>query len=116
MMMYTQDYDENLCPPFNGTTGPNARTWDRLVQPYIKSTQIIACPSDGVSPSVDVVNNRIVAGTIQRSYTVPSHLGWEWRRGTAGIFPVKLAQIGFPAITIQLFEQIGRASCRERVE
>ena len=103
MIMYTQDYDENLCPPFNGTTGPNAMTWDRLVQPYIKNKQIITCPSDVFSPSVDVVNNRIVPGNIKRSYTVPSHLGWEWRPNR--VFAVSLAQIQFPAITIQLFER-----------
>src|ERR1700760_715372 len=45
MMMYTQDYDENLCPPFVGATGPNAQTWDRLVQPYLKNTAITQCPN-----------------------------------------------------------------------
>jgi prepilin-type N-terminal cleavage/methylation domain-containing protein/prepilin-type processing-associated H-X9-DG protein len=106
MQMYTQDYDENLCPPFVGRTGPNAMTWDRNVQPYLKSTQVLGCPSDLYSPAVQVINNRIVAGPIVRSYTVPSHLGWEWNNGPQGrVFAVPLASIGFPAITIQLFER-----------
>ena len=103
MMMYTQDYDENLCPPFVGQTGANAMTWDRNVQPYIKNTQIITCPSDAFSPKVQVINNQIVAGNIQRSYTVPSHLGWEW--GPNRVFAVPLSRINFPAVTIQLFER-----------
>jgi prepilin-type N-terminal cleavage/methylation domain-containing protein/prepilin-type processing-associated H-X9-DG protein len=109
MMMYTQDYDENLCPPFNGNVGPLASTWDRLVQPYIKSTQITQCPSDAYSPSVDIANGQIVAGNLVRSYTVPSQLGWLWwdglNNGIGTVFAVPLAQIGFPAITIQLFER-----------
>ncbi len=109
MMMYTQDYDENLCPPFNGTPGPLASTWDRLVQPYLKSTAITQCSSDAYSPSVDIKGGKIVSGTLVRSYTVPSQLGWLWwdgkNNGNGTVFAVPLAQIGFPAITIQLFER-----------
>ena len=109
MMMYTQDYDENLCPPFNGPVGPLASTWDRLVQPYIKSTQITECPSDAFSPHVDIKNGQIVAGNLVRSYTIPSQLGWLWwdglNNGNGTVFAVPLSQIGFPAITIQLFER-----------
>ncbi|MCW3095746.1 MAG: prepilin-type N-terminal cleavage/methylation domain [Chthonomonadaceae bacterium] len=108
-MMYTQDYDENLCPPFIGAVGANAQTWDRLMQPYVKSTQLMECPSDAYSPHVDVKNNKIVAGNLVRSYTVPSQLGWEWGNTSSNpngrIFAVSLATIGFPAITIQLFER-----------
>ncbi len=102
-LMYTQDYDEAICPPFIGPTGPLAQTWDRLVQPYMKNTQIISCPSDANSPSVDIRNGQIVAGNMQRSYTVPSNMGWEWYPNRQ--FSVKLAAIQFPAITIYLFER-----------
>ena len=109
MMMYTQDYDENMCSPFVGAPGPLALTWDRLIQPYIKSTQIIACPSDIYSPSVDIAGGKIVAGNIQRSYTMPSQLGWLWwdgqNNGYGSVFSVPLAKINFPAITFQLFER-----------
>lgn len=109
MMMYGQDYDENVCPPFNGKTGPLANTWDRLVQPYVKNQQVITCPSDIYSPSVDVQNNKIVAGNLKRSYTMPSQLGWLWWDGKNGgvgtVFAVPLAAIGFPAITFALFER-----------
>ncbi|HSV75373.1 MAG TPA: prepilin-type N-terminal cleavage/methylation domain-containing protein [Chthonomonadales bacterium] len=103
MIMYTQDYDEMLCPPFVGATGPMAMTWDRLVQPYLRNRQVIGCPSDMWSPSVDMRDGQIVSGTFQRSYTVPSQLGWEWWPNR--VFPVPLAAIMFPSTTIQLFER-----------
>jgi prepilin-type N-terminal cleavage/methylation domain-containing protein/prepilin-type processing-associated H-X9-DG protein len=109
MIMYAQDYDENICPPFIGNYGPLAQTWDRLMQPYIKNTAIITCPSDVYSPSVDVLNGQIVAGNITRSYTVPSHLGWLYwdgqNNGIGTVFSVPMARVAFPAITIYLFER-----------
>src|ERR687894_511258 len=48
-MMYQQDYDEILLPPRRGNYagGINgAMTWDRLMQPYVKNTSLITCPSD----------------------------------------------------------------------
>jgi prepilin-type N-terminal cleavage/methylation domain-containing protein/prepilin-type processing-associated H-X9-DG protein len=103
MMMYAQDYDENVCPPYMGNVGTNAindrMTWDRLVQPYVKNYKVLECPSDAFSPNV----NTTFGGQIRRSYTMPSHLGWEWSPNR--IFALKMAAIQFPAITIQLFER-----------
>ena len=48
MIQYTQDYDEQFVRrtvgPGNGTA--DSATWANLLQPYIKSTQIMTCPSD----------------------------------------------------------------------
>ncbi|MBC7528938.1 MAG: DUF1559 domain-containing protein [Chthonomonadaceae bacterium] len=111
LLMYSQDYDENICPPFVGNTGANAMTWDRLMQPYVKNQQITTCPSDAYSPKVDVKNNQIVAGGLSRSYTIPSHLGWTWwdgqNNGNGTVFAVPLAKMAFPSITIHLFERDG---------
>jgi prepilin-type N-terminal cleavage/methylation domain-containing protein/prepilin-type processing-associated H-X9-DG protein len=103
LMMYAQDYDENVCPPYMGNTGPDAinqqMTWDRLMNPYVKNYKLIECPSDAYSPSVTTN----FSGMVKRSYTMPSNLGWEW--GAGRIFPLSMAAIEFPAITIQLFER-----------
>jgi prepilin-type N-terminal cleavage/methylation domain-containing protein/prepilin-type processing-associated H-X9-DG protein len=104
MIQYSQDYDENICPPLMGATGPNAQTWDRLVQPYVKSTAILACPDDQFSASVDVKNNVIVKGNIKRSYAMPSNNGWAWSV-PEGPKAIPNAQILFPSITIALFER-----------
>jgi prepilin-type N-terminal cleavage/methylation domain-containing protein/prepilin-type processing-associated H-X9-DG protein len=42
LIMYSQDYDENLCPDELGSTQP--LVWDQLIAPYAKNTQIFACP------------------------------------------------------------------------
>jgi prepilin-type N-terminal cleavage/methylation domain-containing protein/prepilin-type processing-associated H-X9-DG protein len=101
-LMYSQDYDELVCPPFNGQTGANAFTWDRLMQPYVKNWTLVQCPSDGASTRPTA---SFVGFPLRRSYTMPSHLGWEWSPNR--VFVVNLAQIPFPALTLQLFERNG---------
>ena len=99
--MYAQDFDEMLCPPFNGTANsPDAFTWDRLMQPYVKNWGLIQCPSDSSS---NENTTPFTGGPIRRSYTMPSHLGWEWSPNR--VFAVSLAEIPFPAHTVQLFER-----------
>ena len=75
MFQYTQDYDEKLPLWFadnNGTAGFNAVTtgagspsvdqgWAELIQPYIRSTQIMQCPSE--------TNPPIAAGGNSTGYT-----------------------------------------------
>lgn len=47
--MYSQDYDEMMCPSFLGwSLEPtcNNTGWSRLVMPYVNNQQILVCPSD----------------------------------------------------------------------
>ncbi len=44
ILQYTQDYDELLPPRFVATVP--TRSWRVLIQPYVKSTQLFACPSN----------------------------------------------------------------------
>lgn len=47
IMQYTQDYDEKLPSRLNfGPTLPDQRNWRDVIQPYVKSTQLFACPSN----------------------------------------------------------------------
>ena len=51
ILQYAQDYDEKMVPSnIHGLTGPTAisgvRAWSPLVQPYVKSAQVFACPSN----------------------------------------------------------------------
>jgi prepilin-type N-terminal cleavage/methylation domain-containing protein/prepilin-type processing-associated H-X9-DG protein len=52
MTQYTQDYDEKL-PPIGTSSPANTAgaygSWAQRIQPYIKSTQLFACPSNGAS-------------------------------------------------------------------
>ena len=65
VMMYTQDYDE-LYPQDLSTFGPDQipGTWPNRVMPYVKSTQLFKCPSDGRAPYADFAGCR----TISESY------------------------------------------------
>ena len=48
-LQYAQDYDEKVVPAtINGCTS-SAFAWTVITQPYLKSTQILVCPSDNVS-------------------------------------------------------------------
>jgi prepilin-type N-terminal cleavage/methylation domain-containing protein/prepilin-type processing-associated H-X9-DG protein len=43
-MQYVQDYDERF--PFNKTNAYGQQSWVYAAQPYLKSTQVLRCPSD----------------------------------------------------------------------
>lgn len=90
---YTQDYDEttNTNSAYNLATGQSA-TWDLLLQPYIKSMQLVACPSDARSRQI---NLGAPFGTVRRSYSYA-------RYGSARA----LADMPMPALTVLLIDRI----------
>ncbi len=45
LMQYTQDYDETY-PGRMVSNGTNYQNWKILMQPYVKSVQVFACPSN----------------------------------------------------------------------
>jgi prepilin-type N-terminal cleavage/methylation domain-containing protein/prepilin-type processing-associated H-X9-DG protein len=46
IMQYTQDYDEKMPPPYiNIYETGSWDYWDKQIQPYVKSTQLLSCPS-----------------------------------------------------------------------
>ncbi|HVK05305.1 MAG TPA: DUF1559 domain-containing protein [Armatimonadaceae bacterium] len=94
---YTQDYDETL-PDWvfgYGVNGTQA-TWDVALQPYVKSSQILACPSDVYSQEVTV--GAYGGATVQRSYTMPRNISEPGRPDAA---------IPAPSKTILLTERTG---------
>ena len=44
ILMYAQDYDENICYGQNDDSD-GTRYWRDVVQPYLKNTQVVRCPS-----------------------------------------------------------------------
>jgi prepilin-type N-terminal cleavage/methylation domain-containing protein/prepilin-type processing-associated H-X9-DG protein len=46
-MQYAQDYDERTLP-YSTLTSGNGLTWYVIVQPYLKNTQILTCPSQSI--------------------------------------------------------------------
>jgi prepilin-type N-terminal cleavage/methylation domain-containing protein/prepilin-type processing-associated H-X9-DG protein len=108
MLMYTQDYDSISVPWLlrNGPGGSGdqfdasgvSATWDRLIQPYVKSNAVLACPSDTGSdrrPNPGI-------GVVIRSYTYPGSIGGGWcPQGP----PRAEAAIHKPAETVMLIER-----------
>ncbi|RYX85403.1 DUF1559 domain-containing protein [bacterium] len=76
-MQYTQDYDEKM-PRMPANTGEAATpSWDVQIYPYLKSTQIFACPSDTASITVDMTGQGYAgySGPLRRSYAMAEYLG-----------------------------------------
>src|SRR5689334_17614884 len=46
-MQYSQDNDELTVPyTVGGGSGTSAFAWNQIMQPYLKSTQVLKCPSN----------------------------------------------------------------------
>ena len=73
VIQYTQDYDERLPPRVIFT--PVTQSWRVLVQPYVKSTQLFACPSN----TGNTMTTQDDGGTFMpRSYSIngtPDNIG-----------------------------------------
>lgn len=67
-MQYSQDYDERVVPRTIGGT-PDESNWRLLLQPYIKSVQLFACPSN-TGNTQGVNYNGPNATFIPRSYSI----------------------------------------------
>jgi prepilin-type N-terminal cleavage/methylation domain-containing protein/prepilin-type processing-associated H-X9-DG protein len=120
LMMYAQDYDEQLVPwhagsAANGDTvagdpwgGPAPfrdaenfdLAWDRLIQPYLKNGQVSGCPSD-LTPGTNEFHFG-VGGTAVRSFSMPGNMGGNWCPNTPAN---KLPNIPRTAETIYLTER-----------
>ncbi len=77
-MQYTQDYDETFPYSLNyvGANHPANTSWMRQIDPYLKNTQIMQCPSDPANPATDYGANGYW-GTVKPyhvSYGFNSHL------------------------------------------
>ena len=65
IIQYTQDYDEKL--PARVVITTPTQSWRAIIQPYIKSTQLFACPSN---PGNTIPTDDGGAFTIPRSYSI----------------------------------------------
>ncbi|MBI5835199.1 MAG: DUF1559 domain-containing protein [Armatimonadetes bacterium] len=65
-MAYVQDYDETFPQSYTGAlVGTTTVTWDTQLSPYIKSSQILACPSDSETGRPNIT---FYGGPTRRSY------------------------------------------------
>lgn len=72
MMQYTQDFDEKLIPySSTGGSGGYAHAWNYAIQPYLKSVQIIRCPSESINPDTSYTYNMNLASNGRSLSAIP---------------------------------------------
>jgi prepilin-type N-terminal cleavage/methylation domain-containing protein/prepilin-type processing-associated H-X9-DG protein len=106
MAMYAQDYDELNVSCWHSIGAQKqavdetkvCETWDRMIQPYLKSIGTYACPSDIGSTKADVPG----MGRPIRSYCYTGSVGGGWCPWTP---PRSIAAIPRPSETISLIER-----------
>lgn len=116
ILQYAQDYDERLPMsyvdvPFteDGTTYP-AQTWRKLVQPYMKSTQVFRCPSNPRNTINATGDNLPVSYAASRLDTGSSGGVFMYAGSPPVPIPVHLARIDKAASTIMIVESTSRFS------
>ena len=109
MMQYTQDYDELLTPSYiqysPGTADPR-NWWYTQIMPYLKSKQVLQCPSSSMPASNMVVG-----------YESPGYIAMQVGYGDTTVIPtsslynfngvsrgISLSQITRPAESVTLIE------------
>ncbi len=84
IMQYTQDYDEKLPARVYFGGPPGEGSWRDVIQPYVKSTQLFACPSN--TGNTQSTWPRLVLpanGGVPRSYAINGENGGATTGGTA---------------------------------
>lgn len=102
MMQYSQEYDENwVRGAMFGYPGVpnNTATFDMLLQPYLKNTALLVCPSDSNSIVMDMSSVPGYSASSRRSYTMPSQFN------LGGNVGPNLSQLKNPAGTVALYER-----------
>ena len=96
ILMYVQDYDEHLpmyrVPASSGDTAARPYGWADAIQPYVKSTQLLQCPSD--------------SGVVSNSPSSSGYADYVYNLWMGGYGPstkgagMSLAQLTQPSLTI----------------
>ena len=96
VFQYKQDYDEKLpVPAYSNGAGTSASPygWADSLQPYLKSTQILVCPSNTTSTPIDMTGVPGYGPGSKRSYRMASYL-----------MASSLSAVNAPALTVQLVD------------
>jgi len=109
ILQYAQDYDETL--PYSRNI---AVPWQLAIQPYVKSTQLMKCPSNssedllGNTDTLKISANYVAIGG---SIMTDPNASWggtvamPWLNGVSTVSPGNLAKLATPATTIDVTER-----------
>jgi prepilin-type N-terminal cleavage/methylation domain-containing protein/prepilin-type processing-associated H-X9-DG protein len=102
ILQYVQDYDEKY--PINGSPAVTAEGgWSYLIQPYVKSEQLLQCPSDTTRAPVGNTTKERAADTGFTDYWYNYNLG-----PNSG--PMSLSQITYASNTVMNGDGTGSLS------
>ena len=112
ILQYTQDYDEKY--PFGNNVSWWQGTWARNTEPYLKSVQVLRCPSDG-GPTFD--STRDWAGP-RLSYSANGYITWDGTKNVlSGVIgraetwvdpnTTSLSDVTHPSETVMMTESAG---------
>ncbi len=101
LQQYSQDFDENLV--LNGTATTPSLQWPDLLQPYVKSAQVLVCPSHTTPYTTG--GGRKCSYTLNNYYYNNSTLGQIFEQGSGG--PVSMASIEDVAGTVFMGDGTG---------
>jgi prepilin-type N-terminal cleavage/methylation domain-containing protein/prepilin-type processing-associated H-X9-DG protein len=91
-VMYSQDYD-SWTPPFRydtvGTSRCQLRWWQDLIQPYVKSYQVLRCPSanwqwNGMRPQGKCGDGLVAPNPLVSGYAVNTMAQWDITKSWQG--------------------------------
>lgn len=102
IMQYSQDYDETM--PLYNLEGPPSTGWSEGIQPYIKSLQLLQCPSETAGPNANPAADNVTAPYTglgaYTDYAYSLNMGWD----LAGWGPAKLSAITQPALSVVVLD------------
>ncbi len=91
-MAYVQDFDESFPTSYTGAlVGTTTATWDTQIAPYVKNSQVLACPSDSETGRPNI---SFYGGPTRRSYAMANN-----------VMSTNLAAIPAPASAVLLLER-----------
>jgi prepilin-type N-terminal cleavage/methylation domain-containing protein/prepilin-type processing-associated H-X9-DG protein len=125
LLMYSQDYDEQLLMGFwktaagSGSASQTLCSWPAMVQPYVKSTQVFLCPSAprdaGITPGTIADPNGCGVGAgFRTSYAYNYYLGGN--NNSTGVATRSLPSLSQPAQTVLIVDSASMAQAGVKPE
>jgi prepilin-type N-terminal cleavage/methylation domain-containing protein/prepilin-type processing-associated H-X9-DG protein len=109
LAQYTQDYDEQLVPMWNYTGGaatPPLVWWEDLLQPYIRSYQLLVCPSQAPQTAYGYGRPPGAPSPLYWSYVVNNVTNPSLDTGQGYIFPVHNGPTVSPGKALAAIEEV----------
>jgi prepilin-type N-terminal cleavage/methylation domain-containing protein/prepilin-type processing-associated H-X9-DG protein len=108
MLQYNQDFDETFTPTYAGvntSVSASTRSWPEITQPYMKSIQILMCPSESKLPGTSLalrayrakIGGSTTGTQVAVHYGMNYYVGGEYDTGAPNNAPKRLADISNPS-------------------